>query len=82
MGTATRQRPRSVLRYMAMGLPPSTVAPLMEWVEEQGAAVLRVEHDDEGSALVCFELAAWDTGAWLRTVSQRFGCGLAPASGG
>jgi hypothetical protein len=51
---------------------------LMERLDEEGATAVRVEHDDEGAVMVFFELASWDKGAWLRTVAQHFGCGLAP----
>ena len=72
---------RSVRRYAAIGLPPGVLEELIAWLEEEGVGVLRVERDDEGSGIVCFELAPWDQGAWLTTLSQRFGCALAPAPG-
>jgi hypothetical protein len=82
MAATTRRQSRSVRRYAAIGLPPGLMTELLAWLEEEGAGVLRVESDDEGSGIVCFELAPWDSGAWIRTVSQRFGCGLVPAPGG
>ena len=81
MTTTTRKQIRSARRYAAIGLPPRVMEELVAWLEEEGVEVLRVERDDEGSGIVCFELAPWDTGAWLSTLSQRFGCGLAPAPG-
>jgi hypothetical protein len=79
MATTTRKQSRSARRYAAIGLPPSVVDELVDWLEEEGVGVLRIDRDDEGSAIVCFELAPWDSGAWLQTLPQRFGCGLAPA---
>jgi hypothetical protein len=79
MTTTTRKQVRSARRYAAIGLPPGVMEELVAWLEEEGVAVLRVERDDEGSGIVCFELAPWDTGASLRSLSQRFGCGLVPA---
>jgi hypothetical protein len=81
MTTTTRKQTRSARRSAAIGLPPRVLEELVAWLEEEGVSVLRVERDDEGSGIVCFELAPWDTGAWLRSLSQRFGCGLAPAPG-
>jgi hypothetical protein len=81
MAATTRKQTRSARRYAAVGLPPGVVEELVTWLEEEGVGVLRVERDDEGSAIVCFELAPWDTGAWLKSLSQRFGCGLVPAPG-
>lgn len=81
MTTMTRKQSRSTRRYAAIGLPPGMLQDLIDWLEEEGVGVLRVDQDDEGSGIVCFELAPWDSGAWLRTVSQRFGCGLVPAPG-
>lgn len=81
MATTTPKRSRSARCYAAIGLPPGVVEELVDWLEEEGVGVLRVERDDEGSSIVCFELAPGDTGAWLQTLPQRFGCGLAPAPG-
>ena len=81
MTTTTRKQARSARRYAAVGLPPDVVEEFVAWLEEEGVAVLRVEGDDEGSGIVCFEFAPWDTGAWLKSLSQRFGCGLVPAPG-
>jgi hypothetical protein len=78
MVTSTRTRRRAPAQYVAIGLPPDMVDKLMEQLDEEGAIPVRVEHDDEGAALVFFQLASWDTGAWLTSLAQRFGCGLAP----
>ena len=80
MATPTRPRRRGAAQYIAIGLPPDMIDPLLEQLEEEGAVPLRVEHDtEEGSAQVVFQLGSWDSGAWLPTLSQRFGCALAPA---
>jgi hypothetical protein len=73
-----RTRRRTPAQYVAIGLPPGLVDKLMERLDEEGAVPVRVEHDEEGSALVFFQLAAWDSGAWLTSLAQNFGCGLAP----
>ena len=78
MVTQSRTRRRAPAQYVAIGLPPDLVDKLMEQLDEEGAIPVRIEHDDEGAALVVFQLAAWDTGAWLTSLAQRFGCGLAP----
>ena len=78
MVTSTRSRRRAPAQYVAIGLPPELVDKLMEQLDEEGAIPVRVEHDDEGAALVFFQLASWDSGAWLTSLAQRFGCGLAP----
>jgi hypothetical protein len=51
---------------------------LMERLDEEGAIPLRVEQDPEGTAQVFFQLASWDTGAWLKSLAPTLGCGLAP----
>ena len=81
MITPVRTKRRSAGQYVAIGLPPHEVAPFLEQLDEEGASQVRIEQDEEGSSLVFFELAAWDSGDWLPTLSQRFGCGLAPAGG-
>ena len=78
MVTQSRTRRRAPAQYVAIGLPPHLVDKLMEQLDEEGAIPVRVEHDDEGAALVVFQLASWDSGAWLTSLAQRFGCGLAP----
>ncbi len=81
MVTPLRTKRRSAGQYVAIGLPPHGVTSFLEQLEEEGACQVRMDQDDEGSTLVFFDLAAWDSGDWLPTLSQRFGCGLAPASG-
>ena len=78
MVTSARSRRKAPAQFVAIGLPPDLVEKLMEQLDEEGAIPVRVEHDDEGAALVFFQLAAWDSGAWLTSLAQRFGCGLAP----
>jgi hypothetical protein len=81
MVTATRSRRRASTQYVAMGLSPSMVDLLVEELEEEGAIPLRVENDDDGAALVFFQITGGDSGASLTRLSQRFGCGFAPAAG-
>jgi hypothetical protein len=76
-GVASRRR-RSSPAYVAIGLRPDVVPLFAEELEEEGAMLLRVQHDDEGSALVFFQLAAGDPGVWLPNLPRRWGCGLAP----
>jgi hypothetical protein len=78
MATYTRTRRRGPAQFVAIGLPPEMVGGLMDRLDEEGATPVRVEHDDEGTALVFFQLASWDSGSWLTSVAQQFGCGLAP----
>ena len=78
MVSITKSRRRSPAQFVAIGLPPGMVDKLMERLDEEGATPTRVEHDEEGTALVFFELAAWDRGTWLTSLAQSFGCGLAP----
>ena len=75
----TSRRRRSSPAYVAIGLRPDVVPSFAEEIEEEGAMLLRVQHDDEGSALVFFQLAAGDPGVWLPNLPRRWGCGLAPA---
>jgi hypothetical protein len=82
MVTPVRTKRRSAGQYVAIGLPPQAVAPFLEQLEEEGACQVRIEQDDEGSSLVFFELAAWDSGDWLPALSRQFGCGVAPTGGG
>jgi hypothetical protein len=74
-----QRRERPAACYVAIGLRPDVVSSFADALEEEDARVLRVEHDDEGSALVFFQLTASDRGAWLPSITQRWGCGLAPA---
>jgi hypothetical protein len=78
-GVTLPRRRRSAPAYVAIGLRPDAVSLFAEELEEEGAMLLRVQHDDEGSALVFFQLAAGDPGGWLPTLPRRWGCGLAPA---
>jgi hypothetical protein len=57
------------------------VASFVDRIAEEGAHPLQVGHDDEGTPIVLFQLAAWDRGRWLASLSQHFGCALAPAHG-
>jgi len=70
---------RAAARYVAIGLRPDMLAAFTDHLEEEGALLLRVEHDDEGSAQVIFQLAAGDPGPWLPMLTRQWGCGLAPA---
>ena len=78
-GRKLSPRRRATARYVAIGLRPDMLAAFTDQLEEEGALLLRVEHDDEGSALVIFQLAAGDGGPWLPALTQQWGCGLAPA---
>jgi len=62
-----------------VGVPPALLDELVELIEAEDAALVQVDHDEEGSVRVCFHLAPGDQGSWLRDVTRRFGCGLVPA---
>jgi len=62
-----------------MGLRPDLLDAFEEQLDEEDARLIGIDHDEEGTAVAFFTLAAWDEGAWLRTLPGRFGCGLAPA---
>lgn len=79
MATTTRPRVRAAPCYVALGLRPEMIDEFQEQVEEEGAQLVSIDHDDEGTAVVFFALAAGDEGMWLRALTGRFGCGLAPA---
>jgi hypothetical protein len=82
MSVSTGVRRRAAPYYVAIGLPPDMVDTFLEELAEEGACPVHVEHDDEGTASVLFQLAPWDSGTWLTSASRRYGCGLAPARRG
>jgi len=79
-GRTGASRRRTLGCYVAIGLRPDGISAFTDELEEEEACLLQIAHDDEGSALVFFHLAAGDPGDWLPALARRWGCGLAPAA--